>query len=187
MVEPQPAYRDVSGECAADRDDAETAQARQIERRVNPVRLERRERHLDGPPLGRRRELGPVGLPRPDDVGGPGAGCSARRFRDVERDAGPPPGVDHAATRREVEGDLDEPAVVLERDHAAHPQRRSPGHRLARHRAGGDTAHDAVGDELPARADCGMRRFLIESIDDAVRRRHGDPPCSRRDDRAAEH
>jgi hypothetical protein len=118
----------TSGEGAADRHDAEAAQARQIERRVVPVRLEARKGRPDRPPLRRRDELSPLGLPWPDNVGGAQVEVVAlAAAKDVDLDAGPFSGIDHASVQRQVEGDLDEATVVLERDIAAHPQRRPPG------------------------------------------------------------
>jgi hypothetical protein len=102
-VELQSADCSVGGEGPTNRYDAKAAQARQIERRVDPVRLERREGQPDGPPLVRRNELGAVGLPGSNDIGSAQVQVIALAVaEDVDLDSRPWTGIDGVSTWREV-------------------------------------------------------------------------------------
>jgi hypothetical protein len=67
----------------------------------------------------------------------------------VEFDPAPGARVDDPTISREIEGDLNKTAIVLEADVATHSDGRPAGDHVTRHSANGDTPHDLVGEKPP--------------------------------------
>jgi len=179
-IEAHPADSDIGSKGAADGDDAKTPQTRQVERHLDPMRFEIGKRQLDRPPRRRRREGCAIGLPGANDIGGTEVEIVPLAIaKDLDLDPCPSAGVDATAAGCQIESDLDETAIVLERYLALHSKCQPTRNRLTAHSPRGHTPHHAVGDQLPTRTD---RRFWmcpIYRVDDLGRVRHGVAPCGR--------
>src|SRR5271165_5162183 len=108
------------------------------------------ERQLNRPPLRVGRENLAIGLPRPGHGVRPQMNAVLLTIAEyVEFDPAPGAGIDDPTVRREIEGDLNKAAIVLEADVATHADGGPAGDCVADHSPFGDTTHDLIGEEPP--------------------------------------
>ena len=91
--------------------------------------------------------------------------------QDIDLDALPKAGIDAAALRIGVEGNLKESTIVFKADLTLQPDGSSTLNFFSAHRALRYTAHNAIGDQFPRSAVDRPRHRLTEIIDNA--RRYG--------------
>ncbi len=121
-----------------------------VERNISAMGNKAVERQLNRPPLHVGREDLAIRLPRPRQ--GIRAQMNAVVLiisEHVEFDPAPGAGIDNPTIRREIKGDLNKAAIVLEADVATHADGGPADDCVADHSPAGDTAHDLVGEELP--------------------------------------
>jgi hypothetical protein len=108
------------------------------------------KRQLNRSPLRVCREDLAIRLPRPCQGVRPQMNTVLLAIaEDVEFYPAPGAGVYSPTIRREIEGDLNEAAIVLEADVATHADGGPTGDCVAEHSSCGNTTHDLVGEELP--------------------------------------
>jgi hypothetical protein len=108
------------------------------------------EPQLNRPPLRVGREDLAIRLPRPGQGVRPQMNAVLLTIAEyVEFDPAPGAGIDDPTFNREIEGDLNKPAIVLEADVATHADGGPAGDCVADHSPFGDATHDLVRQELP--------------------------------------
>src|SRR5271165_5281891 len=108
------------------------------------------EPQLNRPPLRVGREDLAIRLPRPGQGVRPQMNAVLLAIAEyVEFDPAPGAGIDDPTIRREIEGDLNKAAIVLEAKVATHADGGPAGDCVADHGPFGDAAHDLVGEKLP--------------------------------------
>jgi hypothetical protein len=129
---------------------ADAPQPASIERNIGAVRNKLVERQPSRPPFRIGRKSLAIRLPRPEQCVRPQMNAVLLTIAEyVEFDTAPAAGVDDASIRREIEGDLNKAAIVLDSDVATHADGGPAGDYVADHRPAGDSPHDLVGEEPP--------------------------------------
>ena len=120
---------------ATDGDDAEASQPTRIKRLIGAMCGKVGKRQSNRVPCGGGGKKVAVGLPW--SAQGVGAQMDAVFFAiaaDIEFDPVPDAGVDHPAIGRQVERNLEKPAVILQADHPLQANRSAAVDDIARHR-----------------------------------------------------
>jgi len=121
-----------------------------IEGNIGAIGNKATERQLNRPLRRIGRENLAVSLPRLGQGVSPKMNAVLLTIAEyVEFDPAPGARVDNPTISREIEGDLNKTAIVLEADVATHSDGRSAGDHVTRHTANGDTPHDLVSEEPP--------------------------------------
>src|SRR5271166_6790097 len=137
------------------------------------------ERQLNRPPLRVGRENLAIGLPRPGHGVRPQMNAVLLTIAEyVEFDPAPGAGIDDPTVRREIEGDLNKAAIVLEAKVATHADGGPAGDCVADHSPFGDTTHDLVGEELPVAPYRSNGWLAAQVVDDGRRNQHSSAPES---------
>lgn len=138
-----------------------------VQRNFCPVGNEILERQSHRLPMRNRSEGLTIGLPGAGEIGRPQIDPVFLPVPEyIYLGSAPCAGVYRSAVRTEIEGHLNEAAVVFETYIPAQPDGRSPLDALAGHRRLGDAAHNRIGEQLPAGSDRRNRRFAAEIVDD---------------------
>ena len=157
---PKPAESKIAREGPPNGNNANTPQSMSIEQNIRAIGNKVVERQLDRPPLRVGREDLAIGLPRLGQGVRPQMNAVLLTIAEYV-DFYPAPGasIDDPAPRREIEGDLNKTAIVLEVDVATHTDSGPACDRVADHSPFRDPTHDLVGKELPAAPYCSKGRL----------------------------
>lgn len=151
-IQPSSGDRDLGLELTTDGQDADPPEALWVESRLGLARYQGSKRDANGLPLAGRLNLGPKRLPGPRQLIGAQADIVGLTVAaKVQLNPVPSARVDPGAIGPKIKSDLDEAAVVVERDIAAQNRRFTALVGLARHAAFRDAAHYGVGHEFPVR------------------------------------